>query len=132
MEYYAARVFYEEIKFFDPTQHENLEKFLSETWLNSKILKGDDVTDQESDVLNFLVDMIAYNKVKQNEMQEGGDDEIQSKSNTLNKLVTLAQLVNKLAYDMGEEVNLGYNQEFREKWSQNVILISCSCPEALA
>ena len=132
MEYYAARVFYEEIKFFDPTQHENLEKFLSETWLNSKILKGDDVTDQESDVLNFLVDMIAYNKVKQNEMQEGGDDEIQSKSNTLNKLVTLAQLVNKLAYDMGEEVNLGYNQEFREKWSQNVILISCSFPEALA
>ena len=90
------------------------------------------MTDQESDVLNFLVDMIAYNKVKQNEMQGGGDDEIQSKSNTLNKLVTLAQLVNKLAYDMGEEVNLGYNQEFREKWSQNVILISCSFPEALA
>ena len=68
MEYYAARVFYEEIKFFDPTQHENLEKFLSETWLNSKVLKGDDVTDQESDVLNFLVDMIAYNKIKQSEM----------------------------------------------------------------
>jgi hypothetical protein len=41
-------------------------------------------------------------------MQEGGDDEIQSKSNTLTKLVTLAQLVNKSAYDIAEEVNLGY------------------------
>ena len=85
--------------------------------MNSKVLKGDDVTDQESDVLNFLVDMIAYNKIKQSEMQEGGDDEIQSKSNTLTKLVTLAQLVNKSAYDVAEEVNLGYGADFREKWS---------------
>ena len=79
MEYYAARVFYEEIKFFDPTKHIDLHAYLEGIWLNTKILKGDSVTDQESEVLNFLIDMIAYNLIKQREMQEGdGDDEVQS------------------------------------------------------
>ena len=61
MEYFAARVFYEEIKFFDSAKNDNLLDYFKKKWLNSKILKGDNVTDQESDVLNFLVDMISYN-----------------------------------------------------------------------
>ena len=96
MEYYSARVFYEEIKFFDPKKKEDLSEYLGGFWLNEKVLKGDDVTDQESDVLNFLIDMISYNFIKQKEMQTGGEGG-SSKSNTLAKLVTLAELVNKNA-----------------------------------
>ena len=73
MEYFAARVFYEEIKFFNLKNKDDLDA-ISYFFLNEKILKGDDVTDQESDVLTFLIDMIAYNNIKQREMQKGSDE----------------------------------------------------------
>ena len=125
MEYFAARVFYEEIKFFDSAKTENLLDYFKKKWLNSKILKGDNVTDQESDVLNFLVDMISYNQIKQKEMQKGsGNDDAQSKSNTLAKLVILAELVNKQAYGGSDNEVIPAN--ISEKWNYNVLLISCS------
>jgi hypothetical protein len=62
MEYFAARVFYEEIKFFKQKKDEAVS--LTSNWLNDKLLKGDSVTDQESDVLNFLIDMITNNHIK--------------------------------------------------------------------
>ena len=45
MEYFAARVFYEEIKFFHPKKDEDVMTTLQGYWLNEKLLKGDDVTD---------------------------------------------------------------------------------------
>ena len=62
MEYFSARTFYEDIKFFNQKKDEAVD--LSNNWLNDKLLKGEKVTDQESDVLNFLIDMITYNHIK--------------------------------------------------------------------
>ena len=45
MEYFAARVFYEEIKFFNPKKDEDVMTTVTGYWLNEKLLKGDDVTD---------------------------------------------------------------------------------------
>ena len=52
MEYFTARNIYEKIK----NQVEELNEFLS-----LKLLLGDKTTDQESDVLNFIIEMIKDN-----------------------------------------------------------------------
>jgi hypothetical protein len=101
MEYFAARVFYEEIKFIQPERPDIFNELISK-WINEKLLKGEKVTDQESDVLNFLVDMITYNNIKQNEMsKQDQDGESNSKANSLTKLIKLAEYMNKELSNFG-------------------------------
>ena len=47
MEYFVARFYYEQLK---NSENKNFEMIL-----NFKVLKGEDQTNNESDVLNFLV-----------------------------------------------------------------------------
>jgi len=60
--------------------------------MNVKLLKGNTLTDGESDVLNFIVDMIQYNKIKQQELK--GDDE--DESETINSYTKLRHLIIKI------------------------------------
>ena len=62
MEYFSARVFYEEFKTFDKIE-DKLPDF-SKCWSNDKLFQGQGVTDQESDVINFIIDMIVNNDNK--------------------------------------------------------------------
>ncbi|MDJ0652090.1 MAG: NACHT domain-containing protein [Simkaniaceae bacterium] len=57
LEYFAARFFYDDLKNFKTGQYEKI--------FNIKPLQGSDKTDQESDVLNFLVEMIKDNHNQQ-------------------------------------------------------------------
>jgi hypothetical protein len=59
-------------------------------WFNDKLFKGNDVTDQESDVLNFIIDMITYNNVSQKDHDEGD----QGKVKALNKLEQITENLN--------------------------------------
>ena len=61
-------------------------------------------------------------------MQKGsGDNEAQSKSDTLSKLVLLAEFANKKSYyDDGNGNICHVKEKERSTWLKNVILISCS------
>ena len=69
MEYFAARVLYEAVKDYEKPR--NLEGGRTEggtnyegTFINEKLVKGSGETDSESDVLNFVLDMIRFNDIK--------------------------------------------------------------------
>jgi aminoglycoside phosphotransferase family enzyme len=82
-------------------------------------------------VLNFVVDMITYNYIKQNEMSKNElNDTEASKSNSLNKLVKLTEAVNKSAYTKDGHIDI--SQIRAEIWQQNVITLACYFPQALS
>ena len=66
MEYFAARVLYEAVKNYEKAAEgsgaagTNYEP----TFINEKLIKGSGETDSESDVLNFVLDMIRFNDAK--------------------------------------------------------------------
>ena len=63
-----------------------------------KLIKGDDQNDQESDVLNFLVDMINDNHNEQKKIHENNETEIaKSEIHIITKLLKLLNVKNVVA-----------------------------------
>lgn len=88
MEYFAARVFYEELKNLkiQKDQPYTMEK----KFFNDRLFKGADLIDQESDVLNFVYDMIQFNALSQ---KDQGDADA-GKNKALTKLELLTKNLN--------------------------------------
>lgn len=106
MEYFAARVFYEELKFLKIEK--NQEPSLEDNWFNDRLFKGTDITDQESDVLNFVLDMIKYNAAS----QKHGSDE-GSKTKALAKLEAIVKNMNQKCLSVENDK---LSEQFEEVW----------------
>ena len=83
MEYFSARVFYEELKALKFVKDKL--PSLEERFINDRLFKGTEITDQESDVQNFVIDMIKHNS------QVGSGDAEAQKNKALTKLVVLTE-----------------------------------------
>jgi len=95
MEYFSARALYELVKkYTKPLHSDDIAQGTDygRTFINEKIIKGSGVTDSESDVLNFVLDMITYNNCKSTEMK--GDDN-EGSVNALESLKTIVSLLSK-------------------------------------
>lgn len=67
-----------------------------------RLLKGSGKTDSESDVLNFVVNMIHHNYFKQRQLQGSAEESNESESiNSYTKLDYLAKKINRTYEEQG-------------------------------
>ena len=109
MEYFASRFLYEDLKNFKTEEYK-------ETF-NIKLLKGSSETDQESDVLNFLVEMIKDNDHQQTALKLDGSDE---------KGVHITEYLKEVGKDSAKF------QGDCNHVMQNILQVSCHFPDVIA
>ena len=111
MEYYSARFLYDALKGFKDRESNCMEL------LGMKLLYGNSKTDQESDVLNFLVQMIEDNDHQQNLLKEASSPE--------DKGVHLVEYLKEIVREQREEfIKPTCSSELK-----NILLISSHFPE---
>ena len=109
MEYFTARNIYEQLKNYQVEEPNN--------FLGLKLLLGDRTTDQESDVLNFVIEMIKDNDDQQKSLKGGNPDDCG---------------VHVIEYLRTKAKELLGNPNSSDAGTQNFWAISCNFADALA
>ena len=129
MEYFAARVFYDTLKHDVENFIEGKEKQFSNILniFSQKLLKGNDQIDKESDVLNFLVDMINDNDYELKKIHENKEDEItKSDIHIITKLIKILTSKKVIVQANLKDINTKVPIEI---FSRNILRLSLFIPK---